>query len=172
MPLLVLPATAADLPTSTQIEHDAYARSPFTPILFPGPFPPSAMSARSDEQIQQLEEDPTSQWMKIVDTSLDEFNDNSSTDGEGVMTDEQRKGIAFSKWNFYDRLPERKFGRSFGQGCNVEACETLFGELGEMKDRLFTGEGGYVCELSLLVYLCTRRWGGEYLGRGARSRNF
>lgn len=155
MPLIVVPATAADLPDSTQIEHDAYARNPFTPLLFPGPFPPSALSARSHEMTQQLKEDTASQWMKVVDTSLDEFNDAEDTDGAGAGTkrDEQQKGIAFAKWNFYERPPDQKVGRTFGEGCNVEACESLFGGLAEQREQLFTDKEGYVCKLWFLVCL-------------------
>lgn len=151
MSLLVVPVKAADIPNSMQIEHDAYARNPFTPLLFPGPFPSTAISARADEVLQQWKDDDTTQWIKVVDTSIDDFNEAEETGELGARKDEDRKGIAFAKWNIYDQPPKPKAGRQFGEGCNIEACEALFGGLEKQRQRLLEDQKAYVCKLQFFA---------------------
>ena len=79
----------------------------------------------------QLIDDPTARWLMVVDTDQDD-----------------KKGIAFAKWNLYvEGPPGMKTRRQFGEGCNVEACEMVFGGLAKQRDRVL-GERRCLCELS------------------------
>jgi hypothetical protein len=128
MSLQVQPATEADARRAVELEAIAYGPNPFTPILFPGPMPASAKDGRAELLAKQLKEDPTTRWHKVVDMALN---------GEGQM-------ISFVKWHVYTEKPELK-PREFGQGCNVEACELLFGGLQKQRTRIL-GDRPYVCE--------------------------
>ncbi|KAI9881229.1 MAG: hypothetical protein M1823_006672, partial [Watsoniomyces obsoletus] len=69
--------------------------------------------------VQQLHLDPTSRWLKVVDTDSDEM-------------------IAFAKWNVYEpgkprpQLPER----TYGQGCNEAACKQFWGVMDDKRQHL------------------------------------
>lgn len=105
MPLRVLPCTSQDFPRAVEVEAAAWADDPFSPILFPGPFPPGMAEFRAQEMAHHLEEDPTTRWLKVVDTD----------------TQRPNEGIAFANWHVYkDGVPKPKTARSFGEGCNAE----------------------------------------------------
>ena len=108
MPLVLQEAVEADAPRIVEIERLAYASSPLSPILFPGPFPPEVTNQRAEAMIKQLREDPTIRWLKIVDTETGEI-------------------ASFAKWNIIEKPKESAPSRQFGPGCNVEACEEFFG---------------------------------------------
>jgi hypothetical protein len=124
MPLVLQPATEADAERAAQIERDAYAPNPFSTLLFPGPFPEptpgQSQNPRATEQVKKLRADPTTRWLKVVDTDVEPSEDN-------------RQMIGFAQWNINDGSQPPPTRRTFGQGCNVEACEELFGGLADMR---------------------------------------
>lgn len=128
MPLEVQPATEADAQRAVEIEAIAYGPSPFNAVLFPGPMPDNAKQGRAKFLTKQLNDDPTTRWNKVVDTDLD---------GEEKM-------VAFSKWHVYAEKP-KVTPREFGQGCNIEACEMLFGGLQTQRTRIL-GDRPYICK--------------------------
>ena len=126
MPLTLHPCTPSDLPHAVLVERKAYGPSPFSPILFPGPFPPNAFEGRVAELTAQLADDPTTRWLKVVD---------SDRSGE-----EAAQGIAYAKYNLYlESAPNDQGSRGFGDGCNVEACEMVFGGIAEVRRRVMAG---------------------------------
>jgi hypothetical protein len=132
MPLQLLPAVAADVPRAVAIERDAYAANPFSPVLFPGPFPADALARRAAEVLAQKDADPTTRWRKIVDTDI--------PGDDGI--------IAFARWTVYAAGPGPKpVVRAMGEGCNIEACEAVFGGVAKMHERV-RGERSCVCELT------------------------
>lgn len=88
MPLELYPCTPNDFPRIVQVEREAYADDQFTPILFPGPFPEGGDEFRVQDILKQSEADPTTRWVKVIDTDLP-----------------QSRGIAFAKWNLYHDSP-------------------------------------------------------------------
>ena len=128
MPLQVAPATESDAPRIVEIENMAYEDDVLTPILFPGPFPEGASAKRAEEMVQQLRMDPTSRWLKVIDTDT------------GKM-------IAFAKWNVYEpgaprpKVPER----SYGEGCNEPACRQFWGVMDEKRQH-HMGKIPHVCK--------------------------
>lgn len=146
MPLQALPCTTLDFPRLFEVEHAAWLDDPFTPMLFPGPFPPEVADFRIQEMARQLEEDPTTRWLKVVDTD--------STKPE--------EGISFAKWHVYKDGPPKAQRRTFGAGCNVEACELLFGSLAQRHEQWI---GGVSC-------VCMSRRSKEWLFHMANSLAF
>lgn len=130
MPLELRPATAADAVRAVEIEHVAYGSSPFSPILFPGPHPADAAQLRAAELSEQLRTDLTTRWAKVIDTDL--------PDGS------PQQMVAFAKWHIYTEKPTPT-PRTFGAGCNVEACEMLFGGIAASQERIL-GQRPYVCK--------------------------
>ncbi|KAI8632247.1 acyl-CoA N-acyltransferase [Xylariaceae sp. FL1651] len=125
MPFVLQPATEADAERSAEIEKEAYAPDPFNKVLFPGPFPEPApgQSTRSAELVKLLREDPTTRWLKVVDTDIEPSEDN-------------RQMIGFAQWNINDGSEPPPKGRTFGPGCNIEACEAIFGKIHERRLRV------------------------------------
>ncbi|KAJ1331436.1 [ribosomal protein S18]-alanine N-acetyltransferase [Microdochium nivale] len=135
MPLQVCPATEADAGRLAEIERDAYAGNPFTPFLFPGPMPqPSAGAGvgRAAELAEQMRTDATARWAKVVDGDTQKQQQRQQQQPEQI--------IAFAKWHVYDEAASKPAGRTFGAGCNIEACEALFGGLAEMRGRTMEGK--------------------------------
>ncbi|KAK9418191.1 putative GNAT family acetyltransferase [Seiridium unicorne] len=126
MPLQVQPASEADAQRAVEIEAIAYGPSPFNAILFPGPMPANAKEGRAEFLTKQLKDDSTTRWLKVVDTDIE---------GEEQM-------VAFAKWHIYTEKPELT-PREFGQGCNAEACELLFGGLQKQRIEIL-GDRPYV----------------------------
>lgn len=130
MPLELQPATEADAGRSVDIERAAYALNPLTRILFPGPFPATAADDRAKLLTTELKSDPTTRWFKVVDPELPEAE----------------QMVAFAKFHVFT---ERKHPapRSFGPGCNVEACELLFSSIAKLRERTQEHEdGSYICK--------------------------
>lgn len=137
MSLRVVKCTTLDFLRVTEVERAAWSDDPFTQILFPGPFPEGMGEFRAQEMAKQMEEDPTTRWLKVVDSEATDPNE----------------GIAFAKWHIYaDQLPGPRQTRSFGDGCNIEACELVFGGLAKQRDRL-VGDKKLVCRSNLKVSL-------------------
>jgi hypothetical protein len=136
MPLVVQPATEADAPRAAEIERLAYAPNPFNKFLFPGPFPEpeSGRNPRAEEMIKVLQEDPSVRWLKVVDTDIEPTEDNAQM-------------IAFGQWNLKDgrQIPEKP--RTWGPGCNAEACDALFGGLAQLRAKHF-GDKKHVRKLT------------------------
>ncbi|KAK5950195.1 hypothetical protein OHC33_008663 [Knufia fluminis] len=133
MPLTVRPCTPHDLPRAVAVEKSAFASNPFTPILFPGPFPADALEFRLQEMASQMTDDPTTRWLCVVDT------DRPGPTEQGLRG-ECDEGIAFAKWNLYiESSPGARPMRKFGEGCNVEACEMVFGGLARQRERCLGG---------------------------------
>ena len=129
MPLQVLPCTSQDFPRIIEVEKAAWADDPFTPILFPGPMPPGMAEFRAQEMARQLEDDPTTHWVKVVDTS----------------SQRPDEGVAFANWHIYENgLPKALGSRAFGEGCNVDDCEQVFCGLARQRER-HIGDESCVC---------------------------
>ncbi|KAI1109169.1 acyl-CoA N-acyltransferase [Nemania sp. NC0429] len=128
MPLIVQPATEADAVRSAQIEKAAYSSSPFNSTLFPGPFPQPApgKNPRAEEMVRLASDDPSVRWLKVVDTDIPATEDNAQM-------------IGFAQWNINDGSERPAQRRTFGPGCNAEACEALFGGLYELRLKHYTG---------------------------------
>ncbi|OCT48602.1 putative GNAT family acetyltransferase [Cladophialophora carrionii] len=122
MPLVLQEAVEADTPRIVEVERLAYASNPLSPILFPGPFPPEAAAQRAEGMIKQLREDPTVRWVKAVDTDTGEL-------------------AAFAKWEIIEKPKVPVPGRSFGPGCNIEACEEYFGGIHRKRHPKSQGRG-------------------------------
>ncbi|KAI8958560.1 acyl-CoA N-acyltransferase [Daldinia sp. FL1419] len=145
MPLEIQPATEADARRAAEIEALAYKPNPFNRILFPGPFPPEAVDGRGAQLAAELKKDPSARWLKVIDTDLVE----------------NEKMIAFAKWHIYAEKPPQPAPRSFGPGCNAEACELVFGYLTKLRARIW---GDKKC-----VYLALLHTDPKHQGRGAGS---
>ncbi|KAI1425384.1 acyl-CoA N-acyltransferase [Xylaria sp. FL1777] len=115
MPLELQPAIEADAERVAQIEREAFGTNEFNQILFPGPFPEPApgKTTRAEELAKIFREDPSTRWLKVVDTDL-------------APTEENRQMIGFAQWNVNDGTQVPPPRRVFGEGCNVEACEAVF----------------------------------------------
>lgn len=129
MPLRLCPADESDARRAADIEHVAYTPNPVNGILFPGPFPPDVLDWRAQQLASDLEGDSSTRWLKVVDTDLPE--------GPEQM-------IAFAKWHIYSESP-KPTPRTFGAGCNAEACELLFGGIAKQRVRIL-GDQPYFCE--------------------------
>jgi GNAT superfamily N-acetyltransferase len=137
MPLTALPASPDDASSSITIENAAYAGGPLSGILFPGPFPAETSSnSRPAQLAQELREDPTVRFWKVVDTGMEE----EGKDGR----------IAFAKWLVRDENWEPK-EREFGEGSNVEACRILFGQMAEAYNERWLGKA-HVRKSTLLSF--------------------
>ncbi|KAI1103305.1 acyl-CoA N-acyltransferase [Jackrogersella minutella] len=143
MPLELQPATAADARRSAEIEAAAYAPNPFNLILFPGPFPANALDGRASHLAAELESDATTRWYKAVDTDL--------PDGEQM--------IAFSKWHVYTEKPKPASPRTFGPGCNAEACGLLFSGIAKQRARILRDRP--------YVFIANLHTDPKHQGRGA-----
>lgn len=153
MPLTLHPCTPSDLPQAVLTERAAFASDPFSPILFPGPFPEGTSEFRVQELAKQMTEDPTTRWVMVVvdgDDSDGTSERQTASVEEGLQTQRTvRRGIAFAKYNLYLEGRPRageEGQRSFGEGCNVEACERVFGGLAETRERMLGGRR-CLCEL-------------------------
>ena len=120
MPLVLQPALEADAARLAEIEREAFASNDLSPILFPGPFPPDAGEKRAQQLITQLREDPTTRWMKAIDTETNEL-------------------VGFAKWNIIEKPLEPRGGLQFGPGSNIEACEEFFGGIRKKRSELMGG---------------------------------
>ncbi|XXG93882.1 hypothetical protein Hte_000131 [Hypoxylon texense] len=143
MPLELRPADGSDARRVADIESAAYAPNPFNRILFPGPFPPGILDLRAQQLRAELEGDSSTRWRKVVDTDLPEGPEQT---------------VAFAKWHVYDESP-KPTDRSFGAGCNVEACELLFGGIAKQRVRIL-GDRPY-------YYLSFVLTDPKHQGRGA-----
>ncbi|RVX75840.1 hypothetical protein B0A52_00197 [Exophiala mesophila] len=122
MPLEIQLAVDEDAPRLAAIERDAYADNGLSPILFPGPFPQDALETRASGLIQQRKDDPQMRWVKAVDSETNEI-------------------VAWAKWEIIDKPREAKpSSRTFGQGCNVQACEEYFGGIHQKRHELMHGK--------------------------------
>ncbi len=130
MSIIVRPISDTELHRACVIEAAAYADSPLTPILFPGPFPPDSQQKRVDQLIQMRNDDPTTVLLQAIDTT------------SGRM-------VAAAKWHVYRTAEEtQRVGRKleFGEGTNRDACVAFFGGM-EEKKKVILGARPHVCEL-------------------------
>ncbi|KAJ9494083.1 hypothetical protein H2202_010390 [Exophiala xenobiotica] len=140
MPLVLRPGEDADATRMAEIERTAFADNKLTPFLFPGPFPDDALEKRAEGLIAQRQNDPTTRWVKVVDTDTN--------------TDEL---VAYAKWNIMDKLRDPEPGRQeFGPGCNIEMCKEYFGGIYRKRAELMGGKA-YCCKLmgSHPLFVCT-----------------
>ncbi|KAG9256797.1 putative GNAT family acetyltransferase [Emericellopsis atlantica] len=151
MPLKLLPAGPRDADQSIHIETLAYGPNPIGPIIYPGPFPPSAPDApnpRVEKLVSQLEADPACKWVKVIDTELPE----------------ERNMVAFSMWFFWTE-PQHKAQNDtpvdYGTGSNWEACDYFFGEMRRRQGERFEGRP--------YAYLKLLHTDPAHQGRGAAS---
>ncbi len=167
MPLELRPATEEDAARAAEIEGLAFAPSPFSGILFPGPFPPGSGGRRVAELVEKLRGDDSTRWLKVVDTDLLlEGTGEGEGEGESGKQEEKEKQptmIAFAQWHVYADGKPRSAPRTFGPECNLEACEMLFGGIDRQRRRLM-GERPYVCEFSSFprVFLLLLAKGGGW----------
>jgi hypothetical protein len=129
MPLVLRPGEDADATRMAEIERTAFADNKLTPFLFPDPFPDEALEKRAEGLIAQRQNDPTTRWVKVVDTDTD--------------TDEL---VAYAKWNIMDKPKDPEPGRQeFGPGCNIEMCKEYFGGIYRKRAELMGGKA-YCCK--------------------------
>lgn len=126
MVLKVVEADTSDAPRAVEVENLAYGAIPgnIGPVLFPGPFPPDRPS-RADVLVRLRSEDEGTRWAKVVDTDLE------AAGADGL--------VAFTEWHFWTRPREQTAG-VFGEGCNVEACERMFGAMRDRRQDRFDGK--------------------------------
>lgn len=133
MHLELRPCPSTEFHRAAIVENRAWSGSVFSKILFPGPFPDNISEIRAQEIAKEIEAEPANRWFEIVDTDAENPNE----------------GIAFAKWQiFADRLPGPRQNRRFGNGCNVPACEHLFGDLAMLRDK-YVGDKNCLCTLLL-----------------------
>jgi hypothetical protein len=138
MPLVVVPATEADLPRSFAIERRAYGPNKTSPILFPGEG--LSLEDRVAQMSARKRDDPACQWIKVVDVDLE-------AKGEESM-------IAFSQWFVYsDGVKPSLPKRSWGAGTNPEACDAFFGEMDRRWWDRFEGKS-HLCKSPLDMIHC------------------
>lgn len=111
---------SSDFVRAAQVERNAYSGNHFSKILFPGPFPDNLMELRAQEIEKEIEVEPANRWFQIVDTDAEDPNE----------------AIAVAKWQIYtDKVAGPRQNRRFGKGCNVGACERLFGDLAAFREK-------------------------------------
>lgn len=105
-------------------------------VLFPGPFPANAAEVRLAEMLQEVQDDPSSIWLKVVD--------NEATNPS--------EGIAYARWHIYkDTAAGERPSRVWGEGANKEACDLFFGVLSsKMRENI----GGKHCLCKSLTSNC------------------
>jgi len=122
MPVEIQPGLDGDATRFAEIEHLAYKDNPMTPLLFPGPFPEGVLARRAEALLKGKIEDPQVRWVKAIDTDTNEL-------------------LGWAQWQIINgpRLvaPEKS---TFGQGCNVEACEEFFGAIQTKRHELMEGK--------------------------------
>lgn len=126
MPLEVQPGVDEDGPRFAEIEHYAYKDNPMSPVLFPGPFPGDVLAKRAEGLVENKKNDPQIRWFKVIDTDTKEV-------------------IGWAQWEIIDgpKAVQSK-DRTFGPGCNVEACEEYFGNIHRKRHALMDGKQ-YAC---------------------------
>ncbi|KAI1757093.1 acyl-CoA N-acyltransferase [Xylaria castorea] len=129
MPLILQVATEADALRAAVLGKAAYASNPFDKLLFPGPFPEPepGRNPRAEEMAKELREDSSARWLKVIDTDIEPTEDN-------------KQMIGFAQWNIKDGSQPPPGPRAFGPGCNVEACEALFGGMYKLRVKYYTGK--------------------------------
>jgi len=138
MSLRLKACTPADFPKLVDTERLAFADNPFTPILFPGPFPPGIAEFRVQELAASLE-DSTTFWLKVRNKASATVIHSTSLQVVDTASEKPDEGVAFAKWNVYkDAPPSPSLNRSFGEGCNIPACEALAGWLAERRGKLLS----------------------------------
>jgi GNAT superfamily N-acetyltransferase len=139
MALVLQPATEADAVRAADIEKQAFMPNPFGKFLFPGPFPEPA-PGQEPGTVQMLKhlKDPSTRWLKVVDTDIEPSEDNSQM-------------IGFAQWNINDGSQIPATPRGFGPGCNVEACEAVFVGLADKRAKTAAGKK-HVRELKPVSY--------------------
>ncbi|OHE91696.1 acetyltransferase [Colletotrichum orchidophilum] len=126
MPIEIRTALERDLKRCAEIGHVAFGKCAFNKIMFPGYEPKDGfLGLRTTDLVRQLRDDPTVRMFVAIDT-------------------ERRSGceiVGFAKWHVYQNgMPSSKTKlHSWGSSCNVEACNLVFGGVGEMRDRLIQG---------------------------------
>ncbi|KIW59092.1 hypothetical protein PV05_03567 [Exophiala xenobiotica] len=141
MPLVLRPGEDDDATRMVEIERTAFADNKLTPFLFPGPFPADALEKRAEGLVAQRQNDPTTRWVKVVDTDTDEL-------------------VAYAKWNIMNTPKDPEPGRQeFGPGCNLDMCKEYFGGIYRKRAELMGGKA--YCLLDLL------QTDPKYQGRGA-----
>jgi len=135
MPLVLRPGEDDDATRMVEIERTAFADNKLTPFLFPGPFPADALEKRAEGLVAQRQNDPTTRWVKVVDTDTDEL-------------------VAYAKWNIMNTPKDPEPGRQeFGPGCNLDMCKEYFGGIYRKRAELMGGKA-YCCKGSSLIF-CT-----------------
>lgn len=122
MPLEVHPGRDEDAPRFAEIEHQAYKDNPMSPILFPGPFPGDVLTKRAEALVENKKNDPQIRWFKVIDTDTNEM-------------------LGWAQWEIVDgpKIVQSE-GRTFGTGCNVEACVEYFGNIHKKRHELMDGK--------------------------------
>lgn len=132
MHLELRPCPSSEFHRAAVVENRAFKGNKFSKILFPGPFPDNIFELRAQEIAKEIEVEPANRWFQVVDTEAENPNE----------------GVAFAKWQIYtDKLPGPRQNRRFGKGCNVEACESLFGDLAKLRDK-YVGDMHCICMFS------------------------
>ncbi|KAF9776158.1 hypothetical protein IL306_005689 [Fusarium sp. DS 682] len=148
MPLQVLPASEADAHRALAIEEVAYGPSPVGAVLFPGGRTDDS-NARVAGLIESLHKNAVCRWAKVVDTDIDNDEDQM---------------IAFAEWYIWDTPPteeQHSFSSYRGPTCNAEACERFFGGMNRMRVNYMKGKP--------YVYLKMLNTDPKHQRRGAAS---
>lgn len=134
MPLQLVTAGEADALRIAELECDAFAGSPISPVLFPGPHPANSLELRAAQMAEFLRANPhTVHWLKVVDTDL-------------AHDAENQQLVAFAQWHVYHPDPAPPVERqTFGPGSDPEACHDFFSTIWDTRERVMGGKT-YVCE--------------------------
>ena len=133
MPLKLLQAEPGDLPRIVQLENDAFADSPVTPILFPGGKSQDSQDTYVENLLQQWQANSASRTVKVIDTDLN------------------GKIVAFARWYIFigDDVKFIKTDPNEHQnipGSNEAAGNDFFGGLLKIRARIL-GRNPYCCKL-------------------------
>ena len=124
MVLIVEKAQEADIQRLLDIMYAAF-RDPWDRIMFPEIPIPEARGASVERWRNEISKDPTTRFMKAVDTELGQI-------------------IALARWNVYEEeRPERVWkttgARDWDTGTNVEAANDFFNAVVEKRQKTMGG---------------------------------
>ena len=128
MPLVVRKLELDDVERLTDIQYAAFAGDPWGRIMFPTIPPMSARGPTIRRYRNLLENDPSVELMKVVDTDTGDI-------------------VSFARWEmYYHERPESEYKteakekREWDEGTNTEATDTLIARVSEFDERILGGK--------------------------------
>ena len=128
MPLIVQKLELHDVERLTDIQYASFTRDPWGRIMFPTTPPMSARGPTIRRYRNQLQNDPSVELVKVVDTETGEM-------------------VSFARWEvYYHERPESEYKaetkekREWDEGTNTEATDALIARVNEVDERIMGGK--------------------------------